>query len=145
MIFVIYILIVLLGTIAMLDARHRSVPTVLLISLVLFGLVMGREFVAGLLGFIFMAACLVFWTALLRRFRMIENHDFAMGWADPVVLGGIGLFMGTWNLSRVVWLASIQGLLVWLLIPSVRQSLPLASFLCLAAIEMILFSNWYLF
>lgn len=72
---------------------------------------------------IFLSALVVASTAILRRIgTRVENgvkvkgrvgpNDYAMGWGDPLILVGVGAFLGWRVLPLVVFLASFQGSVV---------------------------------
>lgn len=61
---------------------------------------------------IFLGALIVAATAILRRTGRLAGDQTAMGWGDPLILVGIGAFLGWRALPLVLFLASFQGAIV---------------------------------
>jgi prepilin signal peptidase PulO-like enzyme (type II secretory pathway) len=55
-------------------------------------------------------------TGVLRRTGRLKPDEWAMGWGDPLILVGIGMFLGWRLLPVVIFLASIQGAVVGLVL-----------------------------
>lgn len=117
---------VLLVAIAFVDLDTWTVPHPLWISLVVagFGFGIASAVVSG--GFdslidraigaaaagLFLGALIVAATAVLRRTGRLDGDQTAMGWGDPLILIGIGAFLGWRHLPLVLFLASLQGAVV---------------------------------
>ena len=56
-----------------------------------------------------MAAVVVVATGVARRTGKIGPDDTAMGWGDPLILVGVGAYLGWRSLPLVLFLASLQG------------------------------------
>jgi leader peptidase (prepilin peptidase)/N-methyltransferase len=63
-------------------------------------------------GFLALASILVIGTAILRRTGRLGPDEFAMGWGDPILLAGIGAFIGWRFLPWAIFLASFQGAII---------------------------------
>ncbi len=158
----------LLLPIAWIDLRLWLIPLSLSLLLVGSGLVLGvlqgryalydRLIGAGA-GFLFFAAVLVCSTYVLRRSGRLGPDQSAMGWGDPVLLAGIGAFLGYINLPTVVFLASVQGVIAAGILRLAgrrfsgdgdsglpENALPFGPFLALAALQVAFFlpqsSHW---
>lgn len=107
--------------------------------------------VLGLLGGFLSFACVnMIATAILRKTKRLEAHQWAMGWGDPILLAGIGLFVGISHLLLVIFLASALGAVVGIMQKMVAKrpalaediaegALPYGPFLALAGIYVYLF------
>lgn len=65
----------------------------------------------GLLGAVVVAA-----TGIFRRTGRIAADQTAMGWGDPLILAGIGSYLGWRLLTVVILFASVQGVVAALLV-----------------------------
>lgn len=72
--------------------------------------------IGGAAGGAALAALVVGSTAVLRRTGRLAPDEFAMGWGDPLIMLGIGAFLGFSPLPAVVFLASLQGSVVGLVL-----------------------------
>lgn len=127
----------ILTAIAFVDIDTWTVPHPLWIALVVCGLVLGagqaylleasEVIIDRLIGAagagVFLGALVVAATGILRRMGRISGDQTAMGWGDPLILVGIGAFLGWRLLPLVVFLASLQGSVVALLLRA-RGGLP---------------------
>lgn len=107
--------------------------------------------ILGLLGgFLSFAGVNVIATAILRKTQRLLAHQWAMGWGDPILLAGIGFFVGISHLLLVIFLASALGALVGIVQKMMGQhpdkaddiadgALPYGPFLALAGIYVYLF------
>lgn len=111
-------------------------------------------------GFSVLAAVVVVSTALFRRTGRIGPDDTAMGWGDPLLLGGIGAVLGWRALPMVLFLASLQGAVVGIALRASgklegdapvsadddwvppKAAVPFGPFLALAAIEISFFGPY---
>lgn len=113
-------------------------------------------------GFGFLAIVLLAATFLLRRTGRLEPGQWAMGWGDPILMGAIGALVGFKLLIPVLWLASIQAIVVYVYLRVRKRdfaviaedahaaqqftppehALPLGTFLCLAAAEIIIATSY---
>lgn len=119
---------IILVAIAFIDLDTWTVPHPLWIALAASGLLFGAAAAAladdwGLLmarvisgagAGLFFAALVVVATGILRRMGRLAPDQLAMGWGDPLIVIGIGAFLGWRLLSMVVFLASLQGAVVGL-------------------------------
>lgn len=60
-------------------------------------------------------------TLILRRKKRLLEHQWAMGWGDPLLLGSIGLFVGLSHLLLVIFLASALGSVIGVM-QKIRQA-----------------------
>lgn len=100
-------------------------------------------------GFFSLALLNVVMTYILRKRGRLNPSEWAMGWGDPWLLGGLALFIEPLSLSWLVVLASSLGIFYGLSakvmgglkvtheVPS--MALPFGSFLCLSAIFFFIF------
>jgi leader peptidase (prepilin peptidase)/N-methyltransferase len=163
----------ILFAILLIDFDTWLIPLVLPISLVGWGLFFGLlgspgpnlvDRAAGTaVGFGFLAVILVGSTWLLRRTGRLQKDEHAMGWGDPVLMGGIGAVLGVALLPFVVWIGCIQALVAYVVlrftqrdfatiaeeahteqdfVPPAR-ALPLGTFLALAAMEIIVAKGYF--
>ncbi len=63
-------------------------------------------------GFALLGSVVVVATGIFRRTGRLQKDQTAMGWGDPLLLAGIGSVLGWQALPIVVFLASLQGALV---------------------------------
>jgi leader peptidase (prepilin peptidase)/N-methyltransferase len=129
----------LLTAIAFVDLDTWTVPQPLFLSLIIGGLafagihaitldeggrdVLVQRLIGAVAAGVLLSAIVVLSTGILRRVgTRIENgvevrgrvgpNDYAMGWGDPLILVGVGAFLGWRLLPFVVFLASVQGSIV---------------------------------
>lgn len=109
--------------------------------------------IGAVAGFAVLGAILVISTAILRRSGRLKPDEFAMGWGDPILLGGIGAILGWQQLATVVFLASFQGAVIGMILLRTglvkqgepvsetddwvppQNGVPFGPFLALAAVE----------
>ena len=167
-----FVLFVLLLLLAFSDALALILPLRYLVLLILLGLIhtpvaealadgawLGafelirtRLTVATLSGLLMLAVAFggTWW---LRRRGRIEPSEMAMGLGDPVLFFGLGLWFEVQALYFVLFLASLQGTLyaLWMSSRSRKDNgqplyslkLPLGTFLCLAALEMLVLPSFF--
>lgn len=68
--------------------------------------------VGALAGFGFLALVNVVATYALRARGRLGPDDFAMGWGDPILVGGMGAVLGWRALPWLIFLGSLQGAIV---------------------------------
>lgn len=125
-----FTLVFLLTAIAFVDLDTWTVPNPLWIALVVSGLgfagaralvaadaevLIARAIGAGGGGAL-LAAVVIAATGIFRRTGRIGPEETAMGWGDPLIVVGIGAYLGWRLLPMVVFFASVQGALVGLLL-----------------------------
>ncbi|MCC7070483.1 MAG: prepilin peptidase [Deltaproteobacteria bacterium] len=118
-----FVLVFLLTAIAFIDLDTWTVPHPLWIALVTTGFLFGgaramadaapdhlidRAIGAGGGGLV-LAAVVVAATGVFRRTGRIGADETAMGWGDPLIVVGIGAYLGWRLLPMVILLASVQG------------------------------------
>ncbi len=124
----------ILVAIAFVDMDTWTVPHSLWIALVVTGLGFGLShaltargdlslwpaLVGRLMGAAGAGLCLsalvVVSTGVLRRMGRISGDQMAMGWGDPLILVGVGAFLGWRLLPFVLFFASLQGSVVALVL-----------------------------
>jgi leader peptidase (prepilin peptidase) / N-methyltransferase len=130
---------------AVLDWKHLWLPDALIVMLALSGLLLGQyvsgitmndRLIGGLAGFVTLQTIRIAYLKL----RGAEG----MGGGDPKLLGAIGLWMGWQALPVIVMVASLVGL-VWFLVKRGPKSvdtirLPLGSFLSVATFALVAIS-----
>lgn len=117
----------ILTAIAFVDVDTWTVPHPLWISLAVSGIAFAAahsfileegtdlllERVIGAVGAgVFLGALVVVATGVLRRTGRLTGDQTAMGWGDPLILVGIGAFLGWRLLPLAVFLGSLQGSIV---------------------------------
>lgn len=157
----IFIFCALLVATGLIDLDTWMIPLQLPAIMILTGLGFGyfqslelfEERLIGLFaGFIFFAVFLVLSTWILRHLKRLESDQNSMGWGDPILIAGIGANLGWFFLPWMVFLASLQGIVIYLIfsseilssghktwIPPAR-SMPFGPFLALSAIEISLYN-----
>ena len=124
-----FTLVVILTAIAFIDIDTWTVPHPMWIALVAAGLALGggRAYLAGdpwvlfdrLIGAagagVALGAVVVVSTGILRRTGRLAADQTAMGWGDPLILVGVGAFLGWKLLPLVLFLASLQGAVIGLI------------------------------
>jgi leader peptidase (prepilin peptidase)/N-methyltransferase len=131
----------LLVALTLIDARHYLLPEVLTLPLLGVALI-GRVVVAlvdqgagvreaaaaaldGLLGAALGASLLggIGWvgTRLARRSGRIAADQDALGFGDVVLIAGIGALVGPWPVLSVLFLASVQGAVIGVLVLWLRR------------------------
>jgi leader peptidase (prepilin peptidase) / N-methyltransferase len=123
-----FVMTLILIAIAFVDLDTWTVPNPLWISLGVFGGLFGilqaflvedwwvfLDRVIGAVGAgLFLGAIIVVFTPIMRLLGRIPKDEWAMGGGDPLILIGIGAFLGWQLLPMVVFLSSIQGVIVGL-------------------------------
>lgn len=104
---------------------------------------------ASLVALIFFSLVNVSLTFWFRKSGRLTSEQWAMGWGDPLLLSGIGLFVGLSHLALVIFLASFIGSIcgIALMIGGQKNedkeipqgAVPFGPFLSLAAIYIYLF------
>jgi leader peptidase (prepilin peptidase)/N-methyltransferase len=124
-----FVFIAILVAIAFVDIDTWTVPNPLWISLVVAGFAFGVgealltstppawqgliDRVLGAVGAgLFLGSLIVVATGILRRTGRLVGDQGAMGWGDPLILVGIGAFLGWRLLPLVIFLGSLQGSVV---------------------------------
>ncbi|MBL93090.1 MAG: prepilin peptidase [Myxococcales bacterium] len=162
--------------VALIDFDTWLIPNVLSLGLVPFGLAFAwvseqsaliplslfgfpplfeERLVGSVVGFLLLASLLVVSTYIMRQSGRLEKDELAMGWGDPFFLCGIGSFVGWHALPLIVFLASVQGVVIgyWFLKSGkINQEptgnddwtppttgVPFGPFLALGALESIVF------
>lgn len=154
----------ILIAVSYIDMTFLAIPTALLLFLLGGALAFGaieHHFTQTLIGmsagFLFLGAILIVFTALFRKTGRLTSEQYAMGFADPLLLAGIGGFVGFEALPLVLFLGCLQGLVFgllqwWLkrfgkrLVDTDDKDVPdlaiaFGPFLSLGAIEVMLFSH----
>ena len=162
-----------LTSLAFIDLRTSLVPIWLPLFLAVAGICFGLYFsyfsphntrsyelesrLLGALGaFFFLGGVVLLSTYVARKLGRIAQGETAMGWGDPLVLASIGSFMGYKALPIIVFLASFQSVIVFLLarilgkqkaalatdgsIGVPEGALPFVPFLVLGAMEVLFFA-----
>lgn len=121
-----FVLVCILTAIAFVDLDTWTVPHPLWIALVVAGLGFGvvqmlehssveiltDRAIAAAGGGLLIGAVVVAATGIFRRTGRIGPDETAMGWGDPLIVVGIGAFLGWRLLPVVVFFASVQGVLI---------------------------------
>lgn len=112
------------------------------------------KIVGALGGLIVMSAILILSTYLARAADRIDRDQLAMGWGDPILASALGALLGWRALPWVVALGCAQGVVYFFVNEKIfaieeglhppdhaipQHSLPLGTFLCVGAIEIVLF------
>jgi leader peptidase (prepilin peptidase)/N-methyltransferase len=160
----VFVFCALLLAIGLIDLDTWLIPVPLLVILIVVGLGFGflhgetellERLIGFLLGFGVLALFLLISSWILRRLRRLGPDEYAMGWGDPVLLGGIGAGLGWLSLSFVVTLASVQAVLLYGFFSWARKplpddkwvppdrSMPFGPFLALAGVELSLYYLLY--
>ncbi len=63
-------------------------------------------------GGLMLSLVVVVATGVLRRTKKLAPDEWAMGWGDPLILIGVGAFVGYARLPLVLFLASLQGAII---------------------------------
>lgn len=145
----------LMVVILYIDLDHFFIPINMLFCLwILGGLYvwhgsMVGNIVASGASFVFLATVNVLTTYLFRKRGRLHSHEWAMGWGDPFLLGGIALFIEPLYLSWLLVLASSLGIIYGLstkFLNVVKASsevphlaLPFGTFMCLSGIFFFIF------
>lgn len=121
-----FVLVCLLTAIAFVDLDTWTVPHPLWIALVVSGLgfavvqmlehssveILVDRAIAAAGGGLLIGAVVIAATGIFRRTGRIGPDETAMGWGDPLIVVGIGAFLGWRLLPVVVFFASVQGVLI---------------------------------
>lgn len=121
-----FVLVCILTAIAFVDLDTWTVPHPLWIALVVAGLgfavvqmlehssveILTDRAIAAAGGGLLIGAVVVAATGIFRRTGRIGPDETAMGWGDPLIVVGIGAFLGWRLLPVVVFFASVQGVLI---------------------------------
>ena len=125
-----FVLVCLLTAIAFVDLDTWTVPHPLWIALVATGLGFGvvqmleessvellvSRLIGAAGGGLLLGAVVVAATGIFRRTGRIGPEETAMGWGDPLIVVGVGAYLGWRLLPVVVFFASVQGALVGLIL-----------------------------
>jgi leader peptidase (prepilin peptidase)/N-methyltransferase len=123
-----FVMFCILVAIAFVDLDTWTVPDPLWIGLiasgVLFAVVHGvllgdvdtliARGIGAVAAGVFLGAIIVIFTPLLRLLKRLPPDEWAMGGGDPLILIGIGAYLGWQMLPLVVFLSSVQGSLIGL-------------------------------
>jgi prepilin signal peptidase PulO-like enzyme (type II secretory pathway) len=109
------------------------------------------ERVLGALGgVLFLWSVLVLTTYFSRRQGVLKDDEFSVGTGDFLIVAVIGAFIGYTKMPQVIALGSLQAIILFVLgkfssafallspWPDSKASYPLAAFLCLAVIEILI-------
>ncbi len=168
-----YVFVFILVAIAFVDLDTWTVPHPLWIALLSSGLVIGggrailtdsyRDLIDRLIGAagagLGLGCIVVVFTGIFRRTGKLDGDQMAMGWGDPLIFAGIGAFLGWRMLPLVLFLGSLQGAVVGLILRSrghlegdkpvsetddwipPRGAVPFGPFLALGALEAAFFGD----
>jgi leader peptidase (prepilin peptidase)/N-methyltransferase len=135
----------LLLTLAVLDARHYWLPDILTLGLALLGLIISPRLtgVTPVDSVIGALAGYGIFTAVALMYRILRARD-GLGMGDAKLLGALGAWSGWQSLPSLVLLASALALL-WAAgqaairrqKPDAASMLPLGTFLCIAALPVL--------
>lgn len=130
-----FVFILLLVAISFIDLDTFTVPHVMSFGLIgtglAFGLVrwlwLGPEaqggasaddvldrVIGGVGAGLMLGAVVVIATAVLRRTGRVPPGEWAMGWGDPMIIAGLGCFLGWQLMPLVLFLASVAGSVIGL-------------------------------
>lgn len=150
-----FVVCMILTAIALIDLDAWVIPVQLVLSLAVVGLGFGyfwglqvlQERLIGMFSsFLFFAAFLLFSTWILRLTGRLKKDENSMGWGDPILIAGIGATLPWMMLPVVVFLGSAQGVIAYFLFSlrpnwdAPERSMPLGTFLSIAAVEIILYN-----
>ena len=114
-----FVFVVILIAIAFIDIDTWTVPHPMWIALAVAGLGFAAlspiwldRVIGAVAAGVFMSALVVAATAILRRTGRLKPDEFAMGWGDPLILVGVGAFLGWQMLPLVLFFASLQGTVI---------------------------------
>lgn len=108
----------------------------------------------ALIGGAFFSVINLLATPLLRKTGRLEKTQWAMGWGDPLLCTGIGLYVGASHLLMVIFLAGVLGTIAGIVLTTVnrretinekrdediaRGAIPFGPFLAIAALYTYLF------
>lgn len=77
--------------------------------------------IGALAGFGFLALVNVVATYVLRARGVLGGDDFAMGWGDPLLVGGMGAVLGWRALPWLIFLGSLQGAVVGIVLMRLQR------------------------
>jgi len=123
----------------MIDLNHRILPNVITIPGVCVGLVLSHFFGIGLSSAVLGAALGAGLSLLIAQLYFWIRREDGLGMGDVKMLGMIGAFLGWQSTLLTLFLASLFGSLIGLLVLAFRYGgrrypLPFGSFLAVAAI-----------
>jgi leader peptidase (prepilin peptidase)/N-methyltransferase len=164
--------VLVLFSILLIDLDTWLIFTPLSVFLIIWGLAFGLVLpdslpafdraIGVISGFAVLAAVLLIATFILRRTGRLQKAQWAMGWGDPILMAAIGALVGYKLLIFVLWLASIQAIVVYVFLRFRHRNfaliaedahaqqqftppdnaLPLGTFLCLATMEVIVATDY---
>jgi prepilin signal peptidase PulO-like enzyme (type II secretory pathway) len=110
-----------------------------------------ERLLGAVFGFGILWCVLIISTYVLRRFGSLKENEFAVGSGDPLILCIIGAFMGYPALPAVLFWGGLQGVGAFVLMKlfprhtglspwasSQTAFVPFGAFLCLAALELLI-------
>jgi prepilin signal peptidase PulO-like enzyme (type II secretory pathway) len=111
------------------------------------------RFFGLIVSFFVLFGLIFFFTSFFRKFKLIKKTNFVMGLADPLFFAGIISFFGLNKIPIILFLSSAQGFIYFILcnlwnkffskkkcfIKLGYNIIPLAPFLSIASLELILF------
>ncbi len=126
----VFVFVFLLTGIAFIDLDTWTVPHPLWIALVVSGLgfaalqmiehaaveILVSRAIGAVGGGLLLGAVVVASTGIFRRTGRIAADQTAMGWGDPLIVVGIGAYLGWRLLPVVIFFASVQGVVAALLL-----------------------------
>ena len=165
--------IAILTAISFIDVDTWTVPHPMWIALIASGLLFAAieariaddasvlidRVIGGVGAALLLAAVVVTATAALRKLGRIPPGETAMGWGDPLILAGIGSYLGYRTLPLVLFLSSVQGAAVGVVLWKLgklrgdapvsqeddwtppKGALPFGPFLALGALEVAFFGD----
>lgn len=86
------------------------------------------RFIGLVAGFVSLAAVNVFFTYWFRLRGKLEADQWAMGWGDPLLLGAMGGTLGWHAIPLVVFLSSLQGAFIGVILQATGK-MPAASYI----------------
>lgn len=143
------------------DLRHWFVPRSIVFLSVFLGFMFGLfnpipnlndRIIGAFSGLVSLWCVLISTTWILRKTQVLGQREFAMGAGDPWLLAVIGAFMGLLMLPSILFFACLQSIVVHFVFKicgypvfhspwkyACRDAVvPFGSFMCLAALEIII-------
>jgi len=149
----------LLIVIGYIDFQFYIMPLSLLVIIILSGLLfhafngsLQDSFFGVILGFLVLFIVLVVFTFVLRKTGRLQKHEYAMGIGDPLMLSGIGAFLGFQAIPIVIFISAFLGVVfgfIFLIRPHTEKeipkyAIPYGPFLACAAIVFLLYKPFFM-